>query len=210
MWSKIKQVTVMTAMVSVLGTAALAQVQSGRIVTIDLNKTFNEYYKTPIASAKLKDTAEQYNKEHLELMEQYHKQVDELNKLREDQDKSEYTAEVRQQKRKQVEDKLAETQKLQREIEDYRTSHRQLLDSQTQRMRLGILKEIKEIIMKESRDRGYGVVFDKSGNTANGEPTIIYSQESIDITDDILQIINKNKPADAPKTDSKSGPADKK
>jgi Skp family chaperone for outer membrane proteins len=211
MLTKLKLLSGLTVAIIALGTTALAQVQSGRIVTIDLNRAFNEYYKTPIASAKLKDTAEQYNKEHQDMMEQYHKQVDELNKLREDQDKTEYTPEVRAQKRKLVEDKLTETQHLQREIEDYRQSHRQLLDSQTQRMRQGILKEIKDIILKESRDRGYGVVFDKSGNTANGEPTIIYSQESLDITDDILQILNKNKPTDTPKSDDhKSDPADKK
>jgi outer membrane protein len=176
-----------------------AQIQSGRIVVIDLNKVFNEYYKTPIASAKLKDTAEQYNKEHEDMMANYRKLVDELNKLREDQDRPEYTPEIREQKKKAIQDKLTETQKNQREIEEYRSTHKQMLDQQTQRMRQGILKEIKDIIQKESRDAGYSLVFDKSGNTANGEPTIIYNQEALDITEDILKILNKNKPADAAK-----------
>jgi len=206
MMTKLRLVTVAAL---VLGTTAFAQVQNARIVTIDLNRVFNEYYKTPVASAKLKDTAEQYNKEHEDLMSSYRKLVDELGKLREDQDKPEYTAEVREQKKKAVNDKLTETQKAQREIEEFRTSHRQMLDGQTQRMRQGILKEVRDIIQKESRDAGYSLVFDKSGNTANGEPSIIFSQESLDITEDILKILNKNKPADAPKAETPK-PTDKK
>ncbi len=197
------------AAVVLLGATTFAQVQGTRIVTIDLNRVFNEYYKTPVASAKLKDTAEQYNKEHEELMGNYRKLVDELNKLREDQDKPEYTAEVREQKKKAVNDKLTETQKAQRDIEEFRATHRQMLDQQTQRMRQGILKEVRDIIQKESRDAGYSLVFDKSGNTANGEPSIIFSQEALDITDDILKILNKNKPADMPKVETPK-PAEKK
>ena len=191
-----------------------AQVQSGRAatVTVDLNKIFNEYYKTPVASGKLKDTADQYNKEHEELVAQYKKQVDELNKLREDQDKTEYTPEVREQKKKFFQEKLAETQKTQRDIEEYRNSHRQILDQQTQRMRQGILKEITDVITKEARDAGYAYVFDKSGNTLNGVPAIVYAQDALDITEDIVKILNKNKPADLPKVEEKKSekPAEKK
>ena len=136
----------LTMMVAALGLAlagsASAQVASGRIAVADLNKVFQDYYKTPSASAKLKETAEGFNKEHEEMLANYRKQVDELNKLREDQDKPEYTPEVREQKRKAVTEKLADTQKVQRDIEEYRRGHQKILEDQTTRMRQGILKEI--------------------------------------------------------------------
>jgi outer membrane protein len=189
-----------------LAVTASAQVPAGRIVTIDLNKVFNDYYRTPIASAKLKETADSFNKEHDDMMANYKKEIDELNKLREDQDKPEYTTEVRDQKRKAVADKLTETQKMQRDIDDYRTSHRKILEEQTQRMRQTILKEIQDVIDKESRDAGYQLVLDKSGNTLNGVPAIVFSQDQLEITDDIVKILNKNQPkgAETPK------PADSK
>src|ERR1035438_10863937 len=84
---------------------APAQAPAGRIVTVDLNKVFTDYYKTPIASGKIKDTAESFNKELNEMVDNYKKEIEELNKLREDQDKPEYTAEVREQKRKAVSEK---------------------------------------------------------------------------------------------------------
>jgi Skp family chaperone for outer membrane proteins len=169
---------------------ASAQVPAGRIVTVDLNKVFTEYYKTPIASGKIKDTAESFNKELNEMVDNYKKEIEDLNKLREDQDKPEYTAEVRDQKRKAVSEKLAGTQKIQRDMDDYRTS----LQDQQLRMRQTIVKEIQDVIEKESRDAGYQLVLDKSGNTANAVPTVLFSQESLDITDKIIEVLNKNQP----------------
>ncbi len=186
--------------------SASAQGPTGRIVTVDLNKVFSDYYKTPLAQGKLKDTVDSYTKEQDEMMANYKKGIDELNKLREEQEKSEYTAEVREQKRKAVAEKLAETQKLQRDIEDYRASHQKILQEQTQRMRQTIIKEINDIIAKEARDQGYQLVIDKSGNTLNGVPLLVFAQDSLDITDDIVKILNKNQP----KTTETPKPAEKK
>jgi Skp family chaperone for outer membrane proteins len=200
---KTKLVTSIAIATLALALSALAQAPTGRIVTVDLNRIFNEYYKTPIAQGKLKETADGYTKEQEEMVAQYRKQVEDLNKLREDSEKTEYTPEVREQKKKAVQEKLAETQKSQRDIEEYARSHRQVLEQQTGRMRQGIVKEITDVITKESKDAGYTFVLDKSGNTLNSVPTILYSQESLDITDDILKILNKNKPADSPKPEEK-------
>jgi outer membrane protein len=188
-----------------LAFTASAQAPAGRIVIVDLNKVFTDYYKTPIASAKIKDTAESFNKELNEMVDNYKKEIEELNKLREDQDKPEYTAEVREQKRKAVSEKLAETQKIQRDLEEYRTSHGKILQDQQLRMRQSIVKEIQDIIDKEAQSAGYQLVLDKSGTTANAVPTILFSQDSMDITDDIIKILNKNQPktTEAPKPTEK-------
>jgi Skp family chaperone for outer membrane proteins len=195
-------ITVVALATLALGYTASAQVASGRIVTVDLNKVFNDYYKTPIASAKLKETAQSYNKDNEELVARYRKQIEELNTLREDQDKPEYTDQVRAEKRKKVQEKLSETQKTERDIQEFRRTHQQELEKQTQRMRQNILKEVTEVISKEAKDAGYLYVFDKSGNTLNGVPSVVYAQETLDITDAILKILNRNAPADLPKTEA--------
>ena len=187
-------VTLITAGIVASSTTAFSQVSSGRIVLVDLNRVFIEYYKTPVASAKLKETIDSYNKEQEELRTQLRKGIDELTKLREEQEKTEYTPEVREQKKKAVQEKLAETQKAQRDLEEYQRSHQQILDQQRDRMRQTILGEIKDVVSKEAKDAGYTLVFDKSGNTLNGIPTVVYSQDSMDITDDIIKKLNKNQP----------------
>ncbi len=206
MSKKISVIAWIAAGTLALSTSVLAQMPSGRIVIVDLNQVFNQYYKTPIASAKLKDTVDSYNKEQEDMITAYKKQIDELNKLREDQEKPEYTQEVRDQKKKAVQEKLAETQKTQRDIDEYKRSHQQILEQQTQRMRQTILTEIKDVINKEARDAGYLLVLDKSGNTLNGVPSVVYSQDALDITDDIVKILNKNAPpksaGEKPKADN--------
>jgi Skp family chaperone for outer membrane proteins len=194
-------------MVGVWAVALSASAQgTGRIVTIDLNKVFNDYYKTPIATAKLKDTVDSYKKEHDDMITNYKKQIDELNKLREEQDKTEYTAEVRDQKRKAVAEKLAETRKLEGDIQEYDRTHQDILKDQTQRMRTTIVKEITEVIAKQAHDKGYQFVLDKSGNTLNGVPAVIFSQDNLEITDEIVKVLNKNQP----KTTEAPKPAEKK
>lgn len=188
-----------------LATAGWAQTQPGRIVTVDLNRVFNEYYKTPVASGKLKEQAEGFNKEHEEMQADLRKAIDDLNKLRDESEKAEYSAEVKEQKKKAVQEKLGEADKKRRDLDEYRRSHQKILEDATQRMRQGILKEINEVISKEARDAGYQLVLDKSGNTLNGVPTLVFSQDSLEITDEITKILNKNAPktADAPKPQEK-------
>jgi Skp family chaperone for outer membrane proteins len=187
-------IAVAAAVALITGSYANAQASSSRIVYVDLDRIFNEYYKTPLATAKLKETAEGYTKELEDMLGKFRKETEALNKLREEQDKTEYTTEVREQKKKAVQDKLTEVSKLQREIEDYKRSHQQELERQTQRMRQGIIKEITDVIGKEARDAGYAYVLDKSGRTLNGVAAVVYAQDSLEITDDILKVLNKNAP----------------
>jgi len=167
---------------------------TGRIVTIDMQKIFDQYYKTPTARAKLEETRDQFTKELQTKQEELKKQVDELNKLREDQDRPEYTPEVREEKRKKMTEKLGEMQKMQRDLEEYRRSHQKILEEQSLRMRQSILKEISDVVLKEAKDAGYLLVLDKSGNTLNGLPSVVFSQDAMEITAEIIKILNKNQP----------------
>ena len=179
-----------------LGNAATASAQlpTAKFVTVDLNQVFNEYYKTPVASARLKDAATSFAKEHEEMMAEFKKQVEELNTLRADSVNTAFTPEVREQKSKAVTEKLQAVQKGEKDIREFEQSHRKMLDEQSQRMRQGILREITDVIQKEARDAGYTLVVDKSGNSINQVPVIIYSPDTIEITAEIIKILNKNAP----------------
>lgn len=177
-----------------LASVGSAQITTGRIVIVDLEKVFAEYHKTPVATAKLKETVDSFNKEAEEMVTEFRKQTEDYNKLRDDADKPEYTAEVKEKKRKELQEKLADLQKRDRELQEYRRSHQQILQQQQQRMRDNLLKEITDVIVKEAQGAGYAMVMDKSGKTLNGVPTIVWTQDTLDITDNIIKILNKNAP----------------
>lgn len=178
----------------ILSGTAYSQTTAGRIVTVDLNRVFNEYYKTPIATGRLKETLDTYKKEGDDMVAEYRKEIDELNKLKDDADKPEYTAEVREQKKKAVQEKLAATQKTQNDIAEFQRSREQMYEQQKDRMRTIILNEIKDVVNEQAKTAGYMMVLDKSGTTFNGTPSVIYSRDEMDITDEIIKTLNKNQP----------------
>ncbi len=162
-----------------------------------MQKIFDAYHKTPVARSKLEETRDQFTNELKSKQEDLKKQVEELNQLRADQDRPEYTPEVREEKRQAMNEKLASMQKFQRDVEEYRRSHQRILEEQSMRMRQGILKEITEVVQKEAKDAGYMLVLDRSGNTLNGIPSLVYAQDKLDITQEIITILNKNVPTPA-------------
>lgn len=189
-----------------LVSSSFAQSIGGRIAVVDMNRVFSEYYKTKAAGEKLKETQEGYQKEIEEMRSDYRKQTDELNKLREDVERPEYTAEVKEQKRKAVQEKLAELQKRQTAMDEFVRSRQQMLQEQQQRMRSNIVKEINDVIAKEARTLNYIMVFDKSGLTANGVAPVVFSQDSLEVTEDILKILNRGAPKVATKKPEEKTP----
>lgn len=181
-----------------LATTAWAEGPSGRIVTVDLNRLFNEYYKTPIELKKLQEIRESNSNDESTMLTEYRKLNDELVKLRDESEKPEYTTEVKDQKRKAMADKLAQIQKSQQDIEEFRRTRVKAYDEQRALRQGNVLKDINDAIDKIARDAGYLMVFDKSGVTANGVPSILFSQGAMDVTDDVLKVLNKNAPKTQP------------
>jgi outer membrane protein len=181
-----------------LATTAWAEGPSGRIVTVDLNRLFNEYYKTPIELKRLQEIRESNSSDESAMLTGYRKLNDELVKLRDESEKPEYTTEVKDQKRKAMADKLTQIQKSQQDIEEFRRTRLKAYDEQRALRQGNILKDISDAINKIASDAGYLMVLDKSGVTANGVPSILFSQNAMDMTDDVLKVLNKNAPKTQP------------
>jgi Skp family chaperone for outer membrane proteins len=132
------------------------------------------------------------------MLADYRKLNDELVKLRDESEKPEYTTEVKDQKRKTMSEKLVQIQKSQQDIEEFRRVRLKAYDDQRSLRQTNILKDITDAINKMAGDAGYMMVFDKSGMTANGMPSILFSQNTMEVTDDILKVLNKNAPKPEP------------
>jgi Skp family chaperone for outer membrane proteins len=86
---------------------------------------------------------------------------------------------------------------MEREINEFRQTREQQLQQQAMRMREGIVQEITEIVLERVKSNGMDLVFDKSGQSTNYVPVVLYSKESADFTADIIAALNK-KAASAP------------
>lgn len=104
----------------------------------------------------------------------------ELEKLREDLEKrgAVMSEAVRKEKERDYQMKLRDMQRLQRDFEE---DIRRKDQEYTER----ILKELALIIRKLAEDKQYTLVVEKN------QPAVIYVQGSLDLTDEVIQIINQ-------------------
>ena len=162
-----------------------------KVGTVDMNRAFKEYNKTKDAEAKINDAKNQAKKEYDERADAYKKALDDVNNLNKQLEAPALSADVKAQKAKERDDKIANIKNMEREINEFRQTRERQLQEQALRMREGIVKEITDVVMDKVKSNGLDLVFDKSGMSINGVPFLLFSHDNIDFTNDIITVLNK-------------------
>ena len=174
----------------VLPIAARAQ-GTLKIGTVDMNRTFREYNKTKDAEAKINDAKNQAKKEYDERADAYKKALDDINNLNKQLEAPALSADAKAAKAKERDDKISNIKNMEREITEFRQTRERQLQEQALRMREGIVKEITDVVTEKVKTGNLDLVFDKSGNSLNGVPVLMYSRDSVDFTNDVITVLNK-------------------
>jgi Skp family chaperone for outer membrane proteins len=162
-----------------------------KIGTVDMNKTFREYNKTKDAEAKINDAKNQAKKEYDERADSYKKALDDINNLNKQLEAPALSADAKAAKAKERDDKISNIKNMEREITEFRQTRERQLQEQALRMREGIVKEITDVVMERVKASKLDLVFDKSGNSLNGVPVVMYAPDSVDFTTDVIATLNK-------------------
>jgi len=170
-----------------------AQAQDGRIVFIDLDRVFNEFYKTKLADAQLKEQADEFNEERRKMVEEYEAMNDRFTEAREQAQDIALSEDVRNRKRNEAEELLIEIRDFESRIQRFDQTRRKQLEDQGRRMRTRIVGEIQEEIQKYARSQGYQAVIDSSGQSLNAVEIILYIENRLDISAAMLDILNKGR-----------------
>src|SRR6202030_2718823 len=176
---------------SLLVLPVAVRAQGMKIGTVDMNKTFREYNKTKDAEAKINDAKNQAKKEYDERADAYKKALDDVNNLNKQLEAPALSADAKAQKAKERDDKISNIKNMEREITEFRQTRERQLQEQALRMREGIVKEITDVVMERVKSSNLDLVFDKSGNSLNGVPVLMYSRDSVDFTNDVIAALNK-------------------
>ena len=175
--------------------AAPAVHAQNKVATVDMNKVFSGYYKTKDAENKINDAREVAKKELDERMESHKTMLDEINQLNKDIDNPALSATAKTDRSKKREDKIAQVRQLEQEIQEFKASREKQLQEQAVRMRNQIVEEIMKVINDHVKDKKYDMVFDKSGQSLNGVQFVLYSQENMDFSDEVITALNKSRPS---------------
>ncbi|MEP6709622.1 MAG: OmpH family outer membrane protein [Verrucomicrobiota bacterium] len=191
------------ALLSALALPGSAFAQGMKIATVDMNRAFKEYNKTKDAETKINEAKNAAKKEYDDRADSYKKALDEINKLNQQLEAPALSADAKTQKAKERDEKIASIKSMEREINEFRQTREKQLQKTAVDMRDGIVKEITDVVMEKVKSDNMDLVFDKSGQSLNGVPTLIFSRDNMDFTNDVIATLNKpgrldNKPAGSP------------
>ncbi|NCD33708.1 MAG: OmpH family outer membrane protein [Spartobacteria bacterium] len=186
-----KKIIILSTVIAALSVICSVQAMDQKIVFVDMEKVFNKYFKTELADAQLKEQAEEFNQERKDMVDRFEGMQEDFNTLREEAQNNALSEKAREEKRKSAEGMLMDLREEEAKVRKMEASRRKQLEDQQRRMRKRIVDEISETIETYAREQGYDVVLDSSGQTLNGVAVVLFTSGKYDVTDPIIEILNK-------------------
>jgi len=181
-----------------------------KIAILDLKKIFDEYYKTKIADAVIKEDAADLDKQRKALTDQYQKLADDYKKALEDANNQAISLDEREKRKKAAEGKLIEINDIEQSIKQFDRTARGNLEEKQRIAREKILKEIQTIVNNKAKAGGYALVLDSAAEAMSRTSVVLYTNGQDDLTPAVLKELNANAPSDLPKSDKKEDKKDEK
>jgi outer membrane protein len=189
----------MIKMLSVMVVAGLlnasAALGSNRIVFVDAQEVFKQFYKTKLAQDQIQQQQDDVKVEMDEMQAEVSDMKEIIEGLRKDARDRTLSEEVRASKREELEEKLVLLQKKEKGIIDFETLRNEQINRQKQRMTTKLFDEIQESITLYAREKGYDAVIDRSAVNLSRKETVLYVNTRADITGEIISVINKGSEA---------------
>lgn len=163
-----------------------------RVVFVDLDRVFSEFYKTKLADAQLKEQIEDLREERQEVYDEFVQLQKDFNRLRDESTKSALSEEERQKLTRDASDKLQSIREYENKLRRMDESRRKQVEEQGRRMRKRIVDDIRETVSSYADAQGFDAVLDTSGQSLNGVDIVLYSNARVDVTDTIIELLNKS------------------
>jgi outer membrane protein len=187
----------------VFGLMALTAGAQTKIATIDLRKVFDEYYKTRLADASLKEKASDLDKQRKNMIEDYKKANDDYKRALDGANDQAVSAEEREKRKKGAESKLIELKDLEQQITQFDNTARTNLDEQQRRLRDNILTEIRAVINTKAKTGNLTMVLDTSSEDVRKPPVVLFNTGENDLTEVVLKQLNAAAPPGSLSTEGK-------
>ena len=182
---------ILAALALALTLSAGARAAELKIAVIDMQKTFQEYEKTKTIEIKLNQQMEVFKEYSGQLNQQYQNLRKQYESARDDSQNIAYSAAERENKRQKAQ-QLYESLKLkEQEMTSYTESRKTQIREMYTKLRDEVVNEIRKAVHNKAVIEGYTVVLDQSGGSMDDVGFVIYAQPGLDITDAIIQDLNR-------------------
>jgi outer membrane protein len=211
-----KSAKTLVALVAFIAAGLFVQAQSTpKIMVVDMMKLLDEHYKTQEQKDKLKIDADKAKEEAGRMLQERNTLVEQYKDLVEQDKNPAITAAAKAKVEDDANQKMQDIQKKTNELQSFEVNTRNLLQQRFQNFKTIMLEEISKIATDVAKRNGATLLLDKSGPNLLGISSVVYSDPSMDITDQVQAEINKNRPAAtaapaaAPATDSSTSDSPK-
>ena len=167
--------------------------QENSLAFVDLDSVFTNYHKTKLAEAQLKEQADELKAERKDLIAKFEEIQGQYQALRTQAQSTALNEDARNLKRSAAEEKLIEVRDMESKIRRLEESAQRKIDEQSRRARKRLVEEINQIVREHAIKKGYTAIIDTSGESLNGVPTVVYYNTQLDITEEIIALVNAGK-----------------
>jgi outer membrane protein len=194
-----KSIQSLVAIVALAVTSVTAQAQTApKILTVDLAKVFENHWKTQEQQAKLKADGTKAQDQIAQLQKDGNALVAEFKELDEQSKNPTATAEAKSKAQADAQKKYDEIQQKQTELRSFAQNTQSTLRQRFETFKTLMLEEITKTASDIAKKHGATFLVDKTGPSLVGVPLIMYSDPSLDITDEVSAELNKDRPATTP------------
>jgi Skp family chaperone for outer membrane proteins len=156
---------------------------------VDMNRIFKEYRKTKEAETKINEAKNAAKKEFDVRADAYKGAIEEINNLNKQLDAPALSANVKTQKAKERDGKIANVKAMEREINEFRKTREKELQDQAWRLRSEIVRDITGKINELDRS-GNDFILDSSGQSLNGVPVLMFAPANADMSERVISALN--------------------
>ena len=182
---------ILAALMLALTLAAGARAAELKIAVIDMQKAFQEYEKTKTIEIKLNQQMEVFKEYSSQLNQQYQNLRKQYESARDDSQNIAYSSAERENKRRKAQQLYESLQLKEQEMTSYTESRKTQIRDMYTKLRGEVVDEIKKAVHNKAVLEGYTIVLDQSGGSMDDIGFVIYVQPGLDITDAIIQDLNR-------------------
>jgi outer membrane protein len=189
--------TLLTLGAFAAGSTALLAQPALKLITVDVAKAYDSYYKAEDGMAKFRDAQQKAQEQAEELRKQGATLVEEYKELVEQSKNALLNADAKTKAEAAVQKKMEDIQRKQGDLQNFIQSTERSLQQQMFTRRELLLEEITKTVNELAKRKGATLVIDKSGPSSFRIPVVLFADPGYDITEEVVTEINKDRPAAA-------------
>jgi len=181
------------------GTALTSTAQPApKIVVVNMAKLLDAHYETTEQNAKLKVDEAKANEEIERIVKEGQSIETVMQEMQEKANNPAISADAKAKLEADFRPKAEERQRKLSELNNYRQRTSRVFQERIANFRGILFEKIGTVVTEVAKKKGATLVIDKSGLSNIGLNTLVYSDPSYDITDEVQKEIDKSRPAGSP------------